>query len=46
MLTTSHGIRGGAWDSIAFYVRVANRFRQVDGYYYDNLGFRCVADAR
>ena len=38
--------RGGAWDSIAFYVRVANRFRQVGGYSSDNLGFRCVADAR
>jgi formylglycine-generating enzyme required for sulfatase activity len=38
--------RGGAWDSAAPYVRVANRFRQVDGYANDNLGFRCAADLR
>jgi formylglycine-generating enzyme required for sulfatase activity len=35
--------RGGAWDSAAPYLRNANRFRQVDGYSNDNLGFRCAA---
>jgi serine/threonine-protein kinase len=35
--------RGGSWESTAAYVRCANRFRQVDGYSFDNLGFRCAA---
>jgi formylglycine-generating enzyme required for sulfatase activity len=38
--------RGGAWESVAAYLRNANRFRQVPGYADEHLGFRCVAPVR
>jgi formylglycine-generating enzyme required for sulfatase activity len=38
--------RGGSWESVAAYVRNANRFRQVPGFSSDNLGFRCAGPIR
>jgi formylglycine-generating enzyme required for sulfatase activity len=35
--------RGGNWESVAASLSCANRFRQVQAYYYDTLGFRCAA---
>gem|GEM_PF-1866922 len=39
-------LRGGHWESVAAYLRVANRFRQPPGFYAWHTGFRCVAPIR
>lgn len=38
--------RGGHWESVPGYLRVANRFRQLPGFYDYHTGFRCVAPIR
>ena len=40
-----HPLRGGSWDAIPAYCRVANRDASYPWYHHDNEGFRVVVAA-
>ena len=38
-------LRGGSWNSLVDYIRVASRFYWLPAYTFSNVGFRCAVNA-